>query len=158
MFNMPTSRPGSMSLTIWELMSRVWFMPTFDIPEWFHSWCPSSVSHSFLRWTRIISEQYGADWRQIFLRICELSVFSEGEKFAVMFSFSTSLWPSPDHSSSPLDDTETSSPRKETPCSPVGRQYKVHCNSCVFVCMSVFKRNGGKRRTVSIHTLADSLK
>lgn len=95
---------------------------------------------------------------RFFSESVSVCVFSEGEKFAVMFSFSTSLWPSPDHSSSPLDDTETSSPRKETPCSPVGRQYKVHCNSCVFVCMSVFKRNGGKRRTVSIHTLADSLK
>ena len=106
----------------------------------------------FCAGTTITFEQYRADWRQIFLRICErVRLLWRWKVCRDVFSLSTSLWPSPDHSS-PLDDTETSSPRKETPCSPVGRQSKVHCSSCVSVCMSVFKRNGGKRRTVSIHT------
>lgn len=48
--------------------------------------------------------------------------------------------PSPDHSSNPMNDTETSSPRKETPCFPKGRQSKVHCSSCLFVYMFLWKR------------------
>lgn len=85
-------------------------------------------------------------------------VRSEGEKFAVVFSFSTSpSWPSPDHRSSPLDDTETSSPRKETPCFPKGRQSKVHYSSCVFVCTCFFfQRNRGKKGTVSIELTPSS--
>lgn len=91
--------------------------------------------------------QYEADGRMAVVKAMGACVRSEGEKFAVVFSFSTSpSWPSPDHRSSPLDDTETSSPRKETPCFPKGRQSKVHYSSCVFVCTCFFFRETEERR------------
>lgn len=48
------------------------------------------------------------------------------------FPFPPLCWPSPDHGSSPLNDTKTTSPRKgrKLPAFPRGRESKIHCCSC----------------------------
>lgn len=71
----------------WELvplMSRVWFMPTSAIPAWFHLWCLSSTSCSVPEPRLHLNSTEQIEGR-FFSESVSVCVFSEGEKFAVMF-------------------------------------------------------------------------
>lgn len=74
------------------------------------------------------------------------------------FSFIFISWLSPDHRSSPLNDTETTSPGKETPCFPKGCQSKVHYSSCVFLCTCFSEKRRKEGDCVNRRTLAVPLK
>lgn len=87
-------------------------------------------------------------------------VHSEGEKFALMFSFSTSLLPDPwPHAWAAHWMTQKLvHPGRKLPAFPKGCQSKVHYSSCVFACMFLWERRRKEGDCVNRHTLADSLK